>query len=301
MMTEIWQRLARVFRAYEWTGPAGKQLDQLVFVTRRSPNWGALAFDYEAGRDIDPKRYVPPEPIPGFPPNVEICIEAWNKTFAVNFFRCRQILRAISNDLISTNESAICIDAAGWETVAQKLFRRRILLFFHDDDDWFSPVTYKLLADLDYNGIHVAVFPLIRFDADTSTFARPGESARVIVGNQQPFFYRYQTNNYAIVGGAIGLESLRGLQDHVRASEYAGQLGLIDCYFDVLIAATNKTPCSAGYLPGLLNDPSAFRAFVASYCEHLQHLPIPPEASWCRPSILQTLDLFRRALASSTA
>jgi len=102
MTIEMWQRLTRVLRACLGTRSAGKrpkQLDQLIFVTRRSPDWGALAFDYEAGHDIDPKRYVPSEPIPSFPSNVETCIEAWNKEFAVNFFRCRQALRAISNNL----------------------------------------------------------------------------------------------------------------------------------------------------------------------------------------------------------
>jgi hypothetical protein len=64
----------------------------------------------------------------------------------------------------------------------------------------------------------------------------------------------------------------------------------------LLIAATNKTPCSASYLPELLNDPGPFRAFVVDYCERLEKLSLPPEMSWSRPAIRQTVELFQRAV-----
>jgi hypothetical protein len=191
------RRLQRALRMW-WRGePEARQLEYLIFVTRRSPDWAALAADYEACRAIAPERYLPPEPVPSFPENVDLCIDAWNEMFAVNFFRCRQVLKTISENLTRQIHRAVRVDAADLERVVNVFGERRTLIFFHDDDDWFSPTTYGLLAGLDFGGTNVAVFPLVRFERDTYTFARQGEPARVTVGLRRDFFSRYQTNCYA--------------------------------------------------------------------------------------------------------
>ena len=102
-----------------------------------------------------------------------------------------------------------------------------------------------------------------------------GEPAETVIGARRNFASRFQTNNYAIVAPAVPDDILPHLRDHVLGSGYADKAGLRSRYHDLLISATNKTPCSASWLPGLLTDPAAFKASVAAFIGNLRGLAIP--------------------------
>src|ERR1700689_5607709 len=84
-------------------------LECIVFVRRQSPDWATLAGDYEADKFIDPSRYRPPPGLPGFPEDIAGCIRVWNDTFSLNFFRCRQILKDLSEHTVRQARNSIFI------------------------------------------------------------------------------------------------------------------------------------------------------------------------------------------------
>ncbi|SRR6266542_3603302 len=90
--------------AASWTRMKGLALkvplDQIIFVRRRSPDWQGLACDYEAGMPIDPCRYKRVNVL-GFPGDIDTCIRIWNDTFPANFFRCRKVLKDISERILA--------------------------------------------------------------------------------------------------------------------------------------------------------------------------------------------------------
>jgi hypothetical protein len=85
-------------------------LDKIVFVLRQSPDWSALAADYEAGREIEERRYKPPVSIPAFPEQIVKHIADWNTLFGLNFFRCREILKGIATIYLKNiNDSEVIV------------------------------------------------------------------------------------------------------------------------------------------------------------------------------------------------
>lgn len=267
-------------------------LDYIVFVRRQSPDWEALARDYEAGIPIDPSRYKPRTELPGFPTDIVGCIQAWNDTFPVNFFRCRQILKGLSEHCLHRISKSIITFEDKLADLPGLVADTRFLLFFFDDDDLFAPDTFERLSVLDLGQSDVAVFPLIRLGAPVFTLVRKGEPARIVVGARRDSRFRYQTNNYSISQRIAVSDHLPRLQDHVLGSSYADQLNLRDSYFDVLISATNKTPCSANRIGRLLANPVAYRASIRRYVEHLTLLPIPQELGWLSGAVSETVGLF---------
>ena len=159
-------------------------LDRIVFVRRQSPDWEALMRDHEAGAMVDPSRYRPPPDVPGFPEDTVGCIEVWNRTLSVNFFRCRHILKQISDQTVSLVHNSICITDDRLGELPDLVGGSRFLLFFFDDDDWFAPHTFERLAALDLDQCDIAVFPLPRLGDDIITFIRPAAGARIMVGSR---------------------------------------------------------------------------------------------------------------------
>jgi hypothetical protein len=166
------------------------------------------------------------------------------------------------------------------------------LLFFFDDDDLFSPDTFERLSTLDLAQCDIAVFPLVRLGEDIFTFVRRNENARVLVGTRRNFGYRFQTNNYGISSRVALSEHLPHLKDHILGSVYANRQDLHDAYFDVLISATNKTPCSANIIGELPANQTQYRAFVRRYVDNLRRLEIPSELRWLNEPLDKTIELF---------
>jgi hypothetical protein len=268
-------------------------LDCIVFVRRQSPDWRALMRDHEAGAMVDPSRYRPPSDVPGFPGDTVGCIEVWNRTLSVNFFRCRHILKQISDQTVSLVPNSICIDDDRLGELPELVGASRFLLFFFDDDDWFAPHTFERLEALDLDQCDIAVFPLPRLGDDIITFIRPAAGARIIVGSRVDCTFRFQTNNYGISNRLALSDHLPNLRDHMLASEYVAKLNIRDPYYDVLISVTNKTPCSASSLDRLRDDPGEYRASIRRYVENLERLPLPRELAWMASPIGETVKLLK--------
>jgi hypothetical protein len=268
-----------------------ESLDHIVFVRRQSPDWELLARDYEAGMTIDPSRYEPPPVVPGFPDDLVGCIRIWNNTFRVNFFRCRQVLKEISEHSVRQVRNSIFLTEERLADLPALVADARFLLFFFDDDDWFAPDMFERLSALDLGQRDIAVFPLVRFGEDVLTFVRKEETARVIVGMRMDFGYRFQTNNYGIPAGIALSEHLPNLKDHMLGSSYVDRINLSDRYFDVLISATNKTPCAASSMGRLLEDPPSYRTSVRQFVENLKSVYIPPDLRWMAAPLNETLML----------
>lgn len=114
-------------------------LDRIVFVRRRSPDWEALTRDHEFGMRIDPSRYRPPPELPGFPDDTVACIQAWNDSFWVNFFRCRRTLKRLSEDCVRQVRNSILLTDDEMAELPARVGDARFVLFFFDDDDRLLP------------------------------------------------------------------------------------------------------------------------------------------------------------------
>lgn len=271
-------------------------LDRVVFLVRQSPDWEALAADHRRGVPIAPGRYRPREPIPTFPANIADLIERWNRICPIGYFDCRVALKRMTTDLLHSVRNAVVLNEADIPTLAQRFAGTDYLLFCLDDDDWFSPDTFQLVASLDFGEADIAVFPLVRFGRPTFTFVRSPETTRIAVGAMGPFSSRFQTNNYGLRPSVCVPHHLRRLKDHLDGSKYADAVGLTDRYYDLPISATNKTPCSASILPSILEYRRDFFRYIASYVEHLRAAVLPSELRWAEPPLRRTRELFEAML-----
>jgi len=170
--------------------------------------------------------------------------------------------------------------------------RKRCLLFFFDDDDWFAPDTFERVSELQLDQGDLAVFPLVRFGVEILTFIRRDNPAHLTLGARRDFGYRFHTNNYGISSALILSEHLQHLKDHILGSRYADRIGLPDKYFDMIISATNKTPCAASSIGRLPIDPAAYRAGIRRYVDNLRRLSLPPELGWMAEPLDETISLF---------
>jgi hypothetical protein len=269
-------------------------LDQIVLVRRRSPDWRGLARDYDAGLPIDPLRYRPTD-VPGLPADLPRCVQLWNELFAVNFFRCRQTLKEISERTLGQVKNAVVIAETQLRQLPDLVRDSRFLLFFFDDDDLFAPDMLDQLSSLDLDACDIAVFPLVRLGEYSYTFVRGDRSAGVVVGRRQDFRYRFQTNNYGISSRIALSPHLEYLKEHADGSSYADDQKLTDSYFDVVVSATNKTPCSLAMIRTLPSAPDEYRGLVRRYVDRLGQLAVPPPLDWLTSPIAETTTLFRGA------
>lgn len=274
-------------------------MEDLVFLIRQSPNWGALANDYEAGRAIDVRRFKPCRDIPGFPQRIEYLISSWNRLFGLNFFRCRQILKEIALNTVRCIPGSRVVAQQNYPLLAEEIATSRALIFYMDDDDWFAPDMRTRVAGIDLGMAHIAVFPLVRLERATYTFVRPGEPVATAIGSCRNFDFRFQTNNYGIRADRVPRWHIPYLSDHVEGSVYADRQRLTDVYFDRIISATSKTPCSASSLPGLFEKPDQAIELIRQYADALRGLPVPASASWLGKPMQETLALFDRVIASA--
>jgi hypothetical protein len=269
-------------------------LDQIVLVRRRSPDWRGLARDYEAGLPIDPLRYRPTD-VPGLPEDLPLCVRLWNELFSVNFFRCRQTLKDISERTLGQVKNAVVVSESQLQELPDIVKKSRFLLFFFDDDDLFAPTMLDELSAVDLNACDIAVFPLVRLGEYSYTFVRGDRSARIVVGRRKDFRYRFQTNNYGISSRIALSPHIEHLKEHAVGSSYADDQKLSDSYFDLVVSATNKTPCSLAMIRTLPSNPHEYRSLVRRYVDKLGQLEVPPELGWLKSPIAETTTLFRGA------
>jgi hypothetical protein len=252
-----------------------------------------LARDYQAGILIEPFRYAPPRIPPGFPKDIGASIRAWNRSFEVDFYSCRQALKAIAERYAAQVRCAVRRDLDNLGRLKDEMAGRNFLLFFHDDDDIFHPELLDLVSKIHLEDQDIAVFPLVRFEEHTATFVRRNAAARTIVGSRRDFTSRFQTNNYALSSHSLSPENVSGLADHLLGSEYADAHELKDRYFDVLLSATIKSPCSASYMPNLITQGAEeHRLLIHRFIDRLEALVLPPEMSWAGDAITATCSLF---------
>jgi hypothetical protein len=265
----------------------------LLLVTRQSPDWQSLARDFRAVGQVDPARFCPDAPIPGFPTNLVDLVNRWNTEMAIDFFTCRAYMKDISDQTIAQLPTARRTTHDQVAQIGPHLGQHdlgRYIVFFHDDDDWFSPQTADIIAQLPMNAHDVCVFPLVRLWTDTCTFVRREMAPRAVLGRKSDFVYRYMSNNYGITGRICDAEMLVGMKDHILASDFANQRGLRDIYMDEIVSATAKTPCSASMLPYVFADNP--HAHVRRYVAALRALIIPPTLGWMSLYVQRVIALF---------
>jgi hypothetical protein len=263
----------------------------IILVLRQSPDWSALACDFKSGLPIDPARFTPPKPIPGFPPSIPELVGRWNAEMDVDFFTCRARLKEIAESIIARSPDLVRTDHTKVDLIPRQ---DNSILFFHDDDDWFAPDMVEVVSKISAAAYDVCVFPLVRVWTDTFTFVRRGQDARSIIGRRRDFHFRYQSNNYGLSGRICDGETLRAMKDHVFVSVYADKRGLRDCYVDRIISVTAKTPCAASMLASLFGPAAKARESVRSYVDKLKSLAIPAEYAWIRAGVGDLIDLFSR-------
>lgn len=258
---------------------------------RQSPDWHALARDHARGVTIEPDRFLPREPIPTFPPGIENYVRLWNATFRVDFFAVRAALKDIAR---ATNEAVVGVVLLDAAELPNGLPNSPFRVFFHDDDDWFAP---DMAAHVAATGAEdVAVFPLPRIGLPAATFVRSMTRNSQIVGMPSRPAHRYHTNNYGLHPRLCIAPTIRVMVEHKDASAAADALGLIDCYYDVIVSATNKTPVAASVMESMALDADAFRNRVRDFVGMARALPLPPGAAWMAESLRMTRELFERAL-----
>jgi hypothetical protein len=271
-------------------------LDQVVVAVRASPDWDALARDYLAGHAIDPERYARPQGILSFPSDIVALIARWNNFSAVDFFTCRSRLKTIARALLDCLRCGTVIVHTELPSLLQRLAGQRFVLCFCDDDDWFTPELFEIVGQLDFEGIDVAVFPLVRFELNSFTLTPRGDQARIAVGPCYPFVLRYHTNNYLLTPRALGRVSTDTFLEHAAASAAANRLGFVDRYFDLIVSATNKSPCSASVLRNVVTNAKAFEHYLDDFVSNLRRLAIPTSLAWMFPPLEETIRLFEVAV-----
>lgn len=266
-------------------------MNGVVFVVRQSPPWPALSREFRAGRRIEPQRYLPDRSIPGFPANVDKAIERWNKRFRIDYFTCRAILGEISNRNIAAVPGSRRFSYKEREAILALAGRERFVLFFHDDDDLFAPgLPDCLAATSDDADIHV--FPLFRLHSEIVTFVREGHAAKAVLGTKRGFDFRFQSNNYGLSSRILNDEVLVRMTDHVEASAYADAHRFSESVHADVAGATVKTPCSASYLPGLIENPGRFERGMRTFVGNLEQLQLSGGCEWLKTPLEYIARLF---------
>ncbi|HYW17192.1 MAG TPA: hypothetical protein VE891_13700 [Allosphingosinicella sp.] len=269
---------------------------ELVLAVRASPDWAAMADDMAAGMTVHPSRYMPADN-PHFPLDMPDHIERWNRLSGISFFACRQRLREIAQRNLASVEGTRRVRAPEVSALLQDETDSISLLFYHDDDDWFLPEMARILGGLtaDLERLDALVFPFFRLATNLVTFTRGGDTFPGALGRCEPYRYRYCTNNYGLTRRALERGSA-ALVEHIGASEMADRLGFVDLHPDVVVSATSKSPCSAGWVRELPGDPIAFRDYVERYVARLDEVLDSSPHGWINGPLRETRALFLEVL-----
>jgi hypothetical protein len=219
--------------------------------------------------------YVPDPHVQGFPSDLPGLIAHWNGMFAANYFECRAILAEIARRSNARVAGAQLLEFSSG-TMPSEGF-----CFFHDDDDIFD---HDLASRLPEPGdFDVVVFPLFRFHSDLFTFVHRYGSSDALLGRREHFHFRYQTNNYGVLGDRVCRGWFGGMKDHVGASEFADRNGLMDHLVSRPMAATFKTVWSASTLPLVTGGRKSVVAEMEGLIRSLD-TPIPSGYEWLEKS-----------------
>jgi hypothetical protein len=275
-------------------------LDGIVLACRQSPDWAALATDHRAGRPIDPRRFVPDHAIPGFPPNIEAIIAAWNARFSIDFFTCRAIIANLSRASAASVRNAAQFAHDDASAITEHARRQNFVLFFHDDDDLFAPDIFdRLSAGQDWQA-DTCVFPLFRVENDLFTFVRGREPVEFIWGRRQDFHFRFQSNNYGINSRICTAEILRRMKDHVLASNFATEAGFTEAVLPYFISATIKAPSAASLASTALTDPALHLRQMHDFAERFSNPDLPEKYNWLKTPLSQIAKLFNAIARGQT-
>lgn len=298
----------------------------LVIIRRRSPDWAALSQQWQATGQYDLSQLLPSPPPPGFPENLPHLIDIWNRTFSRDFFHCRARLAEISMGSCRAIPGAQIVAAESLSST--DTHPPSTLFLFVDDDDWFSPEIPERIGSEHSMAVRwdAAIFdgsltwrPVIRWLPYTAhrmecilrKFPRTlekvaGGAYSLLAGLKMPVVFShhvFQTNNYALPGRVI--DSLGGLHtvlDHVHASQKFQRDAIpLASLSGHCLSVTNKHPCSATVLARSVRESTPEEALV----RHVQSFvataedtfrSCPERISWARPSIENTIRLFRGLL-----
>lgn len=265
----------------------------IILIRRQSPDWEALSCDYRRTRHIAPERYVPKEPVSGFPANLIECISCWNEAFAIDFFTFRYALARIAAD--HNGKSATVKHLYYWQTdEILRLADTPGLAFYHDDDDVFD-VGRLSIQSFDAREADVLIFPLIHVHGNLFTLTPEGVAPDTLVGPAGKFRVRYHTNNYALATQLLSRSRVLKMKDHKDASVFADANNLVDLASTATVCATIKTPASASRLTRVL-DPDQrakeFRSFIANLSN-----PELTRVDWLRDTVARLRILLEAVIA----
>lgn len=265
-------------------------VDRVFLVQRQSPAWAELARSQRNGLSIDPAHYLPPMPVPGFPAEIPRLIQVWNDTFTLDYFTCRAILKDIAS---VNNRSANGVSHISYTdySMASDLLLDSII-YFHDDDDIFDTELSNIVSSVNFSDFDALVSPLIRLDSDLFTFVRKGCDTSLLLGRRQDFHFRYQTNNYGLVGKHIDHKRFTAMKDHVEASSYADANDLTDKVISRPLSATLKTIWSASMLTTVDQGKDAVLNQLQRFRSRVLNLELPIEYNWLSSCIEQACALM---------
>jgi len=259
---------------------------RIALLRRQSPDWKALAEDFQSGVPIDPRRYKPDHAIPGFPDNIEKLIAVWNSHFRTDFFTFRYLLTELSNANVRAIKGVRVYDYSELDDIVVDASVSDFYLYPYDDDDFFAPYIPDVCAGSQAD-CDTIVTPMYRIANENYTFVRPGCTPDQVLNYARPHDYRFQTNNYGVHSRHLrSLEGLKAVKDHVEASSYAERRGFVDCVLPKVVSATIKTPAAASAMPESVRSISDGQYTIFKrMIENLQAVQLPPAFEWItRPS-----------------
>lgn len=252
----------------------------IVFLRRQSPDWEGLSLDYRRGVPVDPARYVPDHPVPGFPPRIEGLIGAWNARFRTDFFTFRALLVRLSAANLAAVSGARQYAYDQLEELAARARTECFYLYPHDDDDFFAPYLAQVLQ-ASARECDTFVTPLFRIGTARWTFVPPGCTAEHVLGEARGQDFRFQTNNYAVHSRHLAdVERIRAIKDHIEASAYAQRHSFTQAIAPQVLSATVKTPASASILATAFRSRLALRRSFKRAIDGLQSLELPARFEW---------------------
>ncbi len=255
-------------------------MSPIVFLRRQSPDWQALAHDHRRGVPIDPARYVPDHPIPGFPPRIETLIGAWNARFRTDFFTFRALLVRLSAANLAAVSGAARYAYDQMEEVAELSRRAQFYLYPHDDDDFFAPDLARAIEER-ARGCDAFVTPLFRIGTASWTFVPPGCVPEYVLGEARAQDFRFQTNNYAVHSRRLAdAERIHAVKDHIEASAYAHAHSFTEATAPQVLSATVKTPASASTLAKAFKSRLALRRAFVRAIDGLHSVQLPQRFDW---------------------
>ena len=272
-------------------------IERVIFIKRQSPDWASLAGDHRAGRPINPRRFVPDHPIPGFPPNIEALVQAWNERFDIDFFTVRDTIAQLSAANILEAGEAESHDLSNLAGIARRAASEHFIAFFHDDDDVFAPGITARLRAVAADAYETCVFPLYRIGADLFTFVPAGVQPDAVLGRSKPFDFRFQSNNYGLASRICSAGNLRSLKDHVLGSAFADARGWTEGAYPLAVSATVKTPASASQLPDLFTSEATLQARFQGFIAQCRRLHVPAQEAWLLPPVHAIATLLEAVLA----